>query len=30
MNLHGYLVRENVLYTSDEAIDFCNVFFCND
>lgn len=27
MNLHGYLVRENVLYTSDEAIDFCNVFF---
>lgn len=27
MNLHGYLVRENVLYTSDEAIDFCNAFF---
>lgn len=27
MNLHGYLVRENVLYTSDEACDFCNVFF---
>ena len=27
MNLHGYLVRENVIYTSDEAIDFCNVFF---
>ena len=27
MNLHGYLVRENVLYTSEEAIDFCNVFF---
>lgn len=27
MNLHGYLVRENVLYTSDEGIDFCNVFF---
>lgn len=27
MNLHGYLVRENVLYTSDEAVDFCNVFF---
>ncbi len=27
MNLHGYLVREGILYTSDEAIDFCNVFF---
>lgn len=27
MNLHGYLVRENILYTSDEAIDFTNVFF---
>lgn len=27
MNLHGYLVRENVLYTSYEACDFCNVFF---
>ncbi|WP_343101568.1 class 1b ribonucleoside-diphosphate reductase subunit alpha [Romboutsia sp. MSSM.1001216sp_RTP31141st1_G3_RTP31141_220114] len=27
MNLHGYLVRENILYTSEEAIDFCNVFF---
>lgn len=27
MNLHGYLVRENVLYTSDEAIEFCDVFF---
>lgn len=27
MNLHGYLVREDILYTSDEARDFCNVFF---
>ncbi len=27
MNLHGYLVRENILYTSKEAIDFANVFF---
>ena len=27
MNLHGYLMRENILYTSDEAIDFSNVFF---
>ncbi|HBF6469099.1 TPA: class 1b ribonucleoside-diphosphate reductase subunit alpha [Clostridioides difficile] len=27
MNLHGYLVRENILYTSDNAIDFSNVFF---
>ncbi len=27
MNLHGYLVRENILYTSAEAIDFSNVFF---
>lgn len=27
MNLHGYLVRENILYTSDEAVEFCNVFF---
>ena len=27
MNLHGYLVRENILYTSEEAVDFCNVFF---
>ncbi len=26
MNLHGYLVRENILYTSDDAIDFSNVF----
>lgn len=27
MNLHGYLVKENILYTSKEAIDFSNVFF---
>ena len=27
MNLHGYLVREDILYTSPEAIDFVNVFF---
>ncbi|WP_297135280.1 class 1b ribonucleoside-diphosphate reductase subunit alpha [Terrisporobacter sp.] len=27
MNLHGYLVRENILYTSEEAVEFCNVFF---
>ena len=27
MNLHGYLVREGILYTSQEAIDFVNVFF---
>lgn len=27
MNLHGYLVRENIIYTSEEAVDFCNVFF---
>ena len=27
MNLHGYLVRENILYNSNEAVDFCNVFF---
>lgn len=27
MNLHGYLVREGVLYTSEEAKDFTNVFF---
>lgn len=27
MNLHGYLVRENILYTSEEAIEFSNVFF---
>ncbi len=27
MNLHGYLVRENILYTSEEAVEFCDVFF---
>lgn len=27
MNLHGYLMRENILYGSEEAIDFANVFF---
>lgn len=27
MNLHGYLVRENILYTCEEAVEFCNVFF---
>ena len=27
MNLHGYLVRENILYTSAEAVEFCDVFF---
>ncbi|NMS88489.1 class 1b ribonucleoside-diphosphate reductase subunit alpha [Clostridioides difficile] len=27
MNLHGYLVRENILYTSEDAIEFSNVFF---
>lgn len=27
MNLHGYLVREGILYTSDEAIDFADTFF---
>ncbi|MEG0856010.1 MAG: ribonucleoside-diphosphate reductase subunit alpha, partial [Terrisporobacter sp.] len=27
MNLHGYLVRENILYTSQEALEFSNVFF---
>ncbi|SCH32631.1 MULTISPECIES: class 1b ribonucleoside-diphosphate reductase subunit alpha [unclassified Romboutsia] len=27
MNLHGYLVRENMLYTSDEAREFSDVFF---
>lgn len=27
MNLHGYLVRENILYTSDDAVEFSNVFF---
>ena len=27
MNLHGYLMKENILYTSEDAIDFANVFF---
>ncbi|MEG1410108.1 MAG: class 1b ribonucleoside-diphosphate reductase subunit alpha [Terrisporobacter sp.] len=27
MNLHGYLVRENIPYTSEEAVEFSNVFF---
>lgn len=27
MNLHGYLVREGILYNSKEAKDFANVFF---
>ena len=27
MNLHGYLVREGIVYTSKEARDFANVFF---
>lgn len=27
MNLHGYLIRENILYTSEDAIEFSNVFF---
>ncbi|MCC0718203.1 class 1b ribonucleoside-diphosphate reductase subunit alpha [Clostridioides sp. ZZV14-6105] len=27
MNLHGYLVRENILYTSEYAVEFSNVFF---
>lgn len=27
MNLHGYLVRENILYTSEDAVEFSNVFF---
>ena len=27
MNLHGYLMSENILYTSKEALDFSNVFF---
>ena len=27
MNLHGYLMSQNILYTSKEALDFVNVFF---
>ena len=27
MNLHGYLVREGIVYTSQEAREFANVFF---
>ncbi|MGO0985676.1 class 1b ribonucleoside-diphosphate reductase subunit alpha [Clostridioides difficile] len=27
MNLHGYLVRENILYTSEDAVEFSDVFF---
>ena len=27
MNLHGYLMSKNILYTSEEALDFANVFF---
>ncbi|CCY48258.1 ribonucleoside-diphosphate reductase [Peptostreptococcus anaerobius CAG:621] len=27
MNLHGYLMKNNIRYDSDEAVDFCNVFF---
>jgi ribonucleoside-diphosphate reductase alpha chain len=27
MNLHGYLTSKNIPYESDEAKDFCNVFF---
>ena len=27
MNLHGYLTKNNILYTSEEAKDFSNVFF---
>ncbi|MEG1311593.1 MAG: class 1b ribonucleoside-diphosphate reductase subunit alpha [Romboutsia sp.] len=27
MNLHGYLVREGLLYTCEESIEFSNVFF---
>ena len=27
MNLHGYLMSQNILYTSKEALDFANVFF---
>ncbi|MGX4600327.1 class 1b ribonucleoside-diphosphate reductase subunit alpha [Faecalimicrobium sp. JNUCC 81] len=27
MNLHGYLMNEDILYTSSEALDFSNTFF---
>lgn len=27
MNLHGYLISQNIIYTSKEALDFANVFF---
>ncbi|MBC2575465.1 class 1b ribonucleoside-diphosphate reductase subunit alpha [Peptostreptococcus canis] len=27
MNLHGYLIKNNIVYDSEEAVDFCNVFF---
>lgn len=27
MNLHGYLISQNITYTSKEALDFANVFF---
>ena len=27
MNLHGYLTKNNILYGSEESIDFSNVFF---
>lgn len=27
MNLHGYLMSQNIIYTSKEALDFANVFF---
>lgn len=27
MNLHGYLVKNQIAYESREALDFCNVFF---
>lgn len=27
MNLHGYLMKNNLIYGSDESIEFCDVFF---
>ena len=27
MNLHGYLMSQNIMYASDEAVEFCSVFF---